>query len=88
MAQVRLKSSAYMHSDEKSDVIVHMVRVRETQEYDVEVTTAGDNREAARLARRKFLSMTVNEQVANSVGVAGRSFEAGEDEFDEDELAR
>jgi hypothetical protein len=76
-----------MHADEKSDVIVHIVRVRETQEYDIEVTTAGDSREAARLARRKFLSMTVNEQVANSVGATGRSFEAGEEEFDEDELA-
>ncbi len=63
-----------------------VVRVRETQEYDVEVTTAGDSRDAARLARRKFLSMTVDEQAANSVGIIGRSFEAGEEEFDEDEL--
>jgi hypothetical protein len=66
--------------------VVHVVRVRETQEYDIEVTTAGNSREAARVARRKFLGMTVEEQAANSVGVTGRSFEAGEDEFDEDEL--
>jgi hypothetical protein len=31
--------------------------------------------------------MTVVEQAAISVGVAGRSFEAGDREFDEDELA-
>jgi len=30
--------------------------------------------------------MTVDEQAASSVGVTGRSFEAGADEFDEDEL--
>jgi hypothetical protein len=63
-----------------------VVRVRETQEYDIAVMTAGDSREAARLARRKFLGMRVDEQAANSVGVTGRSFEAGEEEFDEDEL--
>jgi len=67
--------------------IVHVVRVRETQEYEVEVATTGNNREAAKLARRRFMGMTVGEQAANSVGITGRSFEAGEEEFDEDELA-
>jgi hypothetical protein len=67
-------------------VVVHVVRVRETQEYDIEVTTTGGSREAARLARRKFLSMTTDEQTANSVGVTGRTFETRGDEFDEDEL--
>jgi hypothetical protein len=67
-------------------VVVHVVRVRETQEYDVEVTTTGGSLEAAGLARRRFLSMTTDEQAANCVGVIGRTFEAGEDEFDEDEL--
>jgi hypothetical protein len=66
--------------------VVHVVRVRETQEYDIEVTTGGGSRAAAKLARRKFLGMTVDEQAATSVGVTGRSFEAGADEFDEDEL--
>jgi hypothetical protein len=65
---------------------VQQVRIRETQEYDVEVPTAGDSRMAARLARRRFLGMTVEEQAANSIGVTTRSFEVGEDEFDEDEL--
>ncbi len=65
-----------------------VVRVRETQEYDVEVMAATeDSREVARLARRRFMSMTIDEQSANSVGVAARSFEAGENEFDDDELA-
>jgi hypothetical protein len=66
---------------------VHVVRIRETQEFDLEVTTTGDSRAAAQLARRRFLDMTVVEQAANSIGVAGRSFEAGDEEFDEDELA-
>jgi hypothetical protein len=68
-------------------VTVHVVRVRETQEYNVEVTTDGDSRDAARLARQKFLHMTVDEQATNSIGIVGRSLEAGEDEFDEDDLA-
>jgi hypothetical protein len=86
MAQVRLRGRAHTHAEENSTVVVHVVRVRETQEYDVDVATAGDSQEAARLARRKFLGMTVNQQAANSVGVTARRFEAGEDEFDEDEL--
>ena len=86
MAQAPLKSHAHTHEEKSSTVIVHMVRVRETQEYDIEVATAGDSLEAARQARRKFLGMTVNQQAANSVGVTGRRFEADEDEFDEDEL--
>jgi hypothetical protein len=67
--------------------ITYLVRVREIQEYDLEVVTVGDSREAAELARRKFLGMTVNEQASNSVGIAERTFEVGENEFDEDELA-
>ena len=68
-------------------VVAHWVRVRETQEYDVEVTTIGNSRETAKSARRRFLGMTVDEQAANSVGVTRRSFEVGEEEFDEDDLA-
>jgi hypothetical protein len=64
-----------------------LVRVRETQEYDVEVTTTGNGRDAAKLARRRFLDMTADEQAANSVGITERSFEADEELFDEDELA-
>ena len=86
MAEARLKSRALTHAEKRGIGIVHMVRVRETQEYDIEVATAGDSLEAARLARRKFLGMTANQQAANSVGVTGRRFEAGEHEFDEDEL--
>lgn len=68
--------------------IMHVVRVRETQEYEVEIMApTGDSREVARLARRRFMRMTIDEQLANSVGVAARSFEAGENEFDDDELA-
>jgi hypothetical protein len=67
--------------------ITHVVRVRETQEYDVEVVTSSDSRDAARLARLRFLGMTVVEQASNSVGVTSRTFEVGEDDFDEDELA-
>ena len=67
-------------------VVAHVVRVREMQEYDIEVTTTGNSREAAKLARRRFLGMTAKEQAANSVGVTGRTFEAGEEEFEEDEL--
>jgi|SRR5580693_6592297 hypothetical protein len=64
-----------------------VVRVRETQQYDVEVMAATeDSREVARLARRRFMDMTIDEQSANSVGVSARSFAAGEDEFDDDEL--
>ena len=60
-----------------------IVRVRETQEYDIEVTasTADGGSEAARQARLKFLGMTVDEQAASSVGVTGRSFEAGADDY-------
>jgi hypothetical protein len=64
-----------------------IVRVRETQEYDIEVTTSGDSRDAAKLARSRFTSMTAVEQAENSIGVSGRSFEVGDDGFDEDELA-
>jgi hypothetical protein len=65
----------------------HVVRVRETQEYDIEVATSGDSRDAARLARNRFLGMTVVEQASNSIGVTGRTFAVGDDGFDEDELA-
>jgi hypothetical protein len=68
--------------------IVHVVRVREIQEYEVEVVTAGNSREAAKLARLRFLGMTASEQAANSIGVTARGFEVGEDEFDEDDLIR
>jgi hypothetical protein len=68
-------------------VITHVVRVRETQEYDIEVSTSGTSRDAARAARLKFMGMTVVEQASNSVGVTGRTFETGEDHFDDDELA-
>ncbi len=68
-------------------VITHVVRVRETQEYDIEVSTSGRCRDAARAARLKFIGMTVVEQASNSVGVTGRTFEIGEDDFDDDELA-
>jgi len=64
-----------------------VVRVRETQEYDIEVSTLGTSRDAARAARLKFLGMTVVEQASNSIGVAGRTFEIGDDDFDDDELA-
>jgi hypothetical protein len=67
---------------------VQVVRIRETQEYDIEVATAGTSLEAAKLARQRFLGMRVDEQAANSIGVTARSFEAGGHEFDEDELAR
>jgi len=67
--------------------VTHVVRVRETQEYDIEVATPGDSRDAAKLARHRFLSMTVVEQESNSIGVTGRTFAVGEDGFDEDELA-
>jgi hypothetical protein len=65
----------------------HVVRVRETQEYDIEVATSGTSRDAAKAARLKFLGMTVVDQTSNSIGVAGRTFGIGEDDFDEDELA-
>ena len=66
-----------------------VVRVRETQEYDIEVAaTAADGAlVAARQARLKFLGMTVEEQSANSVGVTSRVFEVEDEEFDDDELA-
>jgi hypothetical protein len=67
-------------------VVARVVRVRELQEYDIEVKTIGDSREAAKLARQRFLGMTAKEQAANSVGVTARTFEAGEEEFEEDEL--
>jgi hypothetical protein len=65
----------------------HVVRVRETQEYDIEVSTSGTSRDAARAARLQFMGMTIVEQASNSVGVTGRTFEIGEDDFDDDELA-
>jgi hypothetical protein len=66
-----------------------VVRLRETQEYDIEVagTNADGGLEAARQARLKFLGMTVGEQSANSVGVTSRVFEVEDKEFDDDELA-
>jgi hypothetical protein len=69
--------------------VVRVVRVRETQEYDIEVpTNTGEaGLEAARLARLKFLSMTVEEQSADSVGVTSRIFEVEDERFDDDELA-
>jgi hypothetical protein len=66
----------------------HVVRVRETQEYDIEVSTSGTSRDAARAAGLKFTGMTVVEQASNSVGVTARTFEIGEDDFDDDELAK
>ena len=65
----------------------HVVRVRETQEYDIEVSTSGTSRDAVSAARLKFMGMTVVEQASNSIGVTGRTFEIGEDDFDDDELA-
>lgn len=69
-------------------VAATVVRVRETQVYDVEVTspTADGGLEAARRARLKFLGMTVEEQSANSTGVTSRIFEVEDEEFDDDEL--
>ncbi|MFZ0321350.1 MAG: hypothetical protein WAL56_19665 [Candidatus Sulfotelmatobacter sp.] len=64
-----------------------VVRVRETQEYDIEVAaTAAGGLEAARQARLKFLGMTVEEQSANSVGVTSRVFEVEDEGFDDGEL--
>lgn len=70
-------------------VVAFIVRVRETQEYDIEVTatTADGGLNAASQARLKFLGMTVQEQSANSVGVASRAFEVEDEVFDDDELA-
>jgi hypothetical protein len=87
MAQVHFDGIGHTRSRVTDTAIVHVVRVRETQEYDVEVTTTGNSREAAKLARGRFMGMTVVEQAANSIGITGRSFEAGEEEFDENELA-
>jgi hypothetical protein len=69
--------------------VVLVVRIRETQEYDIEVPTkaADAGLEAARLARLKFLGMTVEEQSASSVGVTSRVFEVEDEEFNDDELA-
>ncbi len=67
--------------------VTYVVRVRETQEYDIEVATSGDSRDAAMLARLRFLGMTVVEHASNSIGVTGRTFAVGEDGFDEDEFA-
>jgi hypothetical protein len=69
--------------------VVLVVRVRETQEYDIEVTatTADGGLEVARQARLKFLGMTVVEQSTNSVGVTSRVFEVEDEEFDDDEFA-
>jgi len=72
----------------KNDIVAsHVVRVREMQEYDIEVITTGSSRQAVKLARKKFLDMTVDEQATNSVGVMSRSFEVGEEYFDDDDLA-
>jgi hypothetical protein len=65
----------------------HVVRVRETQEYDIEVSTSGTSRDAARAARLKFMGMTVVEQTSSSIGVTGRTFAIGDEDFDDDELA-
>lgn len=67
-----------------------VVRVRETQEYDIEVAAGigGGGLEAVRRARLKFLGMTVEEQSANSVGVTSRIFEIEDEKYDDDEVAR
>lgn len=82
-------------SDDKRIVVadtavLRVVRIRETQEYDIEVPTraAGAGLGAARQARLKFLDMTVEEQSANSLGVTSRVFKVEDEEFDDDELAR
>ena len=67
--------------------VVHIVRVRETQQYDIEVATTGGSRQAARVARRRFLGMTIEEQARRSVGVTSRTFETDKGEFDEDEFS-
>jgi hypothetical protein len=84
----------FLSSDDKrvavaDTEVVRVVRIRETQEYDIEVPTKAPEAglEAARLARLKFLGMTVEEQSANSVGVTSRVFEVEDGEFDDDELA-
>lgn len=73
----------------KNKAPILVVRVRETQEYDIEVTTTTPDGSlgAARQARVKFLDMMVKEQSANSVGITSRVFEVGGEEFDDDELA-
>jgi hypothetical protein len=76
-----------MTSNATNTAVAQVVRVRETQEYEVEVVSTGNSRELAKLARQRFLSMTVDEQAANSIGITARSFEVGGNEFDEDELA-
>ena len=76
-----------MASKATNTAVAQVVRVREVQEYQVEVITGRSSREAAKLARQRFLSMTADEQAANSIGVTARSFDVGDDEFDEDELA-
>jgi hypothetical protein len=80
-------STTKMAQADTDAAIARVVRVREIQEYDIDVATSGDSRDAARLARLRFLGMTVAEQASNSVGVTSRTFEIGEDDFDEDELA-
>lgn len=76
-----------MASKAINTAVAQVVRVREVQEYELEVTTGGSSREAAKLARQIFLSMTADEQAASSIGVTARSFEVGDEEFDEDGLA-
>jgi hypothetical protein len=76
-----------MASKVTNTVVAQVVRVREVQEYEVEVMIGGSSRAAAKLARQRFLSMTADEQATNSIRVTARSFEVGDDEFDEDELA-
>jgi len=84
----------FLSSDNKrvavaDTAVVRVVRIRETQEYDIEVPTkaAEAGFETSRLARLKFLRMTVDEQSANSIGVTSRIFEVEDEEFDDDELA-
>ena len=86
MAQARSKGITQSKAEKNNAVTLRVVRVRETQEYDIEVATGGDDWEAARSARGRFLDMTARQQAASSVGVTGRYFEAGDGVFDEDEL--
>jgi hypothetical protein len=68
--------------------VMRVVRIRETQEYDIGISTnaAEAGLEAARQARLKFLGMTPEEQAANSLGVTSRIFDVDDEEFDDDEL--
>ncbi|MFZ0782161.1 MAG: hypothetical protein WAM86_13545 [Candidatus Sulfotelmatobacter sp.] len=81
------KTAAATAADSHAAIVV---RVRETQEYDIEVPAGivGQGLEAVRRARLKFLGMTVEEQSANSVGVTSRIFEIEDEKYDDDGLAR